>query len=160
MLGTISNHIFDLQRDGMENLSNDLRIRIIRARERGESSSYVATRFEVSVRTVQHIWQRYTAFGETAPRDRSGHRISRIAALEPTIRGRLQSEADLTLLQMCERLRDRAVQITPSALWHRLNKWKLSLKTNPERKQARAALHARRRPRRPGALVPAVPNIA
>jgi len=75
--------------------------------------------------------------------------------MEPTIRGWIEREADLTLQEMCERLKDRAIGITPSALWHQLNKWKLSLKTNPERKRARTVLHARRRSYRRDVRLPA-----
>jgi len=141
----------------MRVLSDSLRMNIIRSRARGESSTLVASKFGVKLRTVQHIWHRYSFFGETRPRARSGHRVSRVAAMEPTIRGWLQREADLTLQEMCERLKDRAIGITPSALWHQLNKWKLSLKTNPERRRARTVLHARRRFYRRNVRLPAGP---
>jgi transposase len=128
----------------MQSLSEDLRIRIIRARERGESSSAVAARYEVNIRTVQMLWKRYRASGDVAPRRRGGYRISRVAAMEKTLRSWIKAKADITLLEMCERLREQGIIIKVPALWYQLNKWKLSFKKNPARQRARTRGRASR----------------
>ena len=122
----------------MGSLSEDLRIRIIRARERGDDSKVVAQRYEVNIRTVQALWKRYLETGEMGARQRGGYRVSRIAALEKTLRSWIKAEVDLTLAEMCERLAAQGVEIKVPALWHQLDKWKLTLKKTPARQRARA----------------------
>lgn len=121
----------------MRSLSEDLRERVIRARERGESSASVAQRFEVNIRTVQVLWKRYRESGEVVARQRGGYRVSRVASMEKTLRSWIKAEVDLTLAEMCERLAAHGVEIKVPALWHQLDKWNLSLKKNPARQRAR-----------------------
>ena len=121
----------------MRSLSEDLRERVIRALERGESSAAVAQRFEVNIRTVQVLWKRYRESGEIGARQRGGYRVSRVAAMEKTLRSWIKAEVDLTLAEMCERLAEHGVKIKVPALWHQLDKWNLSLKKNPARQRAR-----------------------
>jgi transposase len=122
----------------MRSLSEDLRVRIIRARERGESSAVVAERYEVNIRTVQGLWKRYRESGMILAKQRGGYRISRVAAMEKTLRSWIKAEVDLTLAEMCDRLAEHGIVIGVPALWHQLDKWKLSLKKNPARQRARA----------------------
>ncbi len=120
----------------MRSLSEDLRFRVIRARERGENSASVAERYEINIRTVQMLWKRYRETGEILPRQRGGYRVSRVASMERTLRAWIKAEVDLTLAEMCERLAEQGVSLTASALWYQLDKWNLSLKKNPARQRA------------------------
>ena len=43
----------------MKAYSEDLRKRVIAAKEKGQSSAVVARRFSVNVRTVERYWKRY-----------------------------------------------------------------------------------------------------
>lgn len=122
----------------MRSLSEDLRVRIIRAKKRGEDSSAVAQRYEVNIRTVQILWKRYRETGEILARQRGGYRVSRVASMEKTLRSWLKAEVDLTLAEMCERLAEHGIAIKTTALWHQLDKWKLTFKKNPARQRARA----------------------
>src|SRR5580658_3553505 len=119
----------------MRSLSEDLRVRIIRARERGESSAAVAQRYEVNIRTVQGLWKRYCESGVNLAKQRGGYRVSRVAAMEKTLRSWIKAEVDLTLAEMCDRLAEHGITIKVPALWHQLNKWKLTLKKNSARQQ-------------------------
>jgi transposase len=109
----------------MRSLSEDLRVRIIRARERGEGSAAVAARFEVHIRTGQKLWKRYRASGVIAAARRGGYRRSRLADMEETLRAWIRQEPDVTLAKLCERLAAQGLTIKISALWHQLDKWKL-----------------------------------
>lgn len=126
----------------MRSLSEDLRVRIIRARERGEVSSAVAARFEVNIRTVQKLWKRYRETGSVLPGQHGGHRQSRLAPVESEIRAWIAEEVDITLAELCDRLADHDIHIKVPALWHQLNKWGLSYKKNATRQRARSRRRA------------------
>ena len=56
----------------------------------------------------------------------------------------LKELGDLTLAEMCARLAAHGIAIKVPALWHQLDKWKLTLKKNPTRQRARSRRLARR----------------
>lgn len=122
----------------MQPYSQDLRDRVLRAVERGESPTDIAARFEVTRVWVYQVAARFRETGERSSLRLGGYRRSRVADLEPTLRGWLKQEPDLTLAELCERLARQGVEIKVPALWHQLNKWNLSLKKNPARQRARA----------------------
>lgn len=123
----------------MHAYSQDLRDRVLGALERGERPSAIARRFEVSRVWVYQVKVRYLQDGERSSRAQGGHRVSRVAHLEATIRDWLKEQPDLTLAQLCERLAEQqGIQIKPPALWHQLDKWQLSFKKNAARQRARA----------------------
>lgn len=126
----------------MRSLSEDLRVRIIRARQRGEGSAAVAARFEVNIRTVQKLWKRYQETGSTLPGQHGGHRQSRLAPMESEIRAWIAQEVDITLAELCDRLADRGIEIKVPALWHQLNKWELTYKKNAARQRTRSRRRA------------------
>ena len=117
--------------------SQDLRDRALRALERGERPSAIARRLEVSRVWVYDVRNRFRDHGERCSYQVGGYRQSRIAPLEMLIRGWIHAEPDLTLAQLCARLAQQGVQIKVSALWHQLNKWKLSFKKNAARQRTR-----------------------
>ena len=57
---------------------------------------------------------------------------------------RLMREADLTLAEICERLEDHAIRISPGALWHQIDKWGLTLKKSADRRRARVDIRSAR----------------
>ncbi len=119
----------------MQAYSQDLRDRVLDALERGERPSDIARRFEVSRFWVYHVRNRFHQEGERRSRQMGGYRLSRIAHLEGTIRGWIDAQPDLTLSQLCEQLSKLGIQIKIPALWHQLNKWKLSYKKNSTRQR-------------------------
>jgi len=122
----------------MQAYSQDLRERVLRAVERGERPTEIAQRFEVSRVWVYQVADRFKTTGQRGSLQVGGHRRSRIAHLESTIRGWLKAEPDLTLLELSERLSKQGIELKIPALWHQLNKWNLSFKKNPARQRARA----------------------
>lgn len=123
----------------MHAYSQDLRDRVLRAIERGDSPTDIAKRFEVSRVWVYQVGERFRSQGVRSSLRMGGYRRSRLEGLESTLRSWLKKQPDLTLAQLCERLANQGIAIKVPALWHQLNKWELSLKKNPARQRARAA---------------------
>jgi transposase len=128
----------------MEAYSQDLRDRVLRALARGERPTAIATRFEVSRAWVYQVQNRLTQTGQRSSLPIGGHRQSRVAGMEATLRGWLKETSDLTLVEMCARLAAHGIAIKVSALWHQLDKWNLTLKKNPPRQRARSRRRASR----------------
>jgi transposase len=126
----------------MDAYSQDLRDRVIRGLERGERPTDIAKRLEVSRVWVYQVRNRLQETGERGSHPLGGHRRSRVADLEETVREWIKAQPDLTLAEMCARLAERGVMIKGPALWHQLDKWNLSFKKNPTRQRARAGRRA------------------
>jgi transposase len=115
--------------------SQDLRDRVLRALDRGDRPSEIARRFEVSRVWVYQVRDRLQETGERGSFQIGGHRRSRLAALEATLRGWIALEPGLTLAELLERLVQQGVSIKIGALWHQLNRWNLTFKKNSARQR-------------------------
>jgi transposase len=124
----------------MRPLSEDLRRRIIGAREKGAGTGEVCQRFGVSRKSVERFWKQYGLSGHCRPKQIGGYRRSRLEKHERTLRRWIAQQADLTLVELQQRCREHlAVQIGINALWHRLDRLGLSYKKNDARRRARSA---------------------
>ena len=82
-------------------LSEDLRIRVIRAVEGGMSRNAAARRFGVSVASAVRWMADYLASGRTAPRPQGGDRRSaRIEAQAELLKGAIRETPDITLAEL------------------------------------------------------------
>jgi transposase len=122
----------------MQAYSQDLRERVLRALDRGDSPTEIARRFEVGRVWVYRVRERMQQSGERGSFQIGGHRRSRLAGMEPVLRKWIQAEPDLSLAQLQERLKSQGVPIKIGALWHQLNQWNLTFKKNSSRQRARA----------------------
>jgi transposase len=122
--------------------SQDLRDRVLNGLQRGEGATSIARRLEVSPRWVYHVKARYEQSGARTSLKLGGYRRSRVADMEPQIRAWIQKDADLTLVELREKLAEHGVVIKTTALWHQLDKWKLTLKKNAARQRARTRRRA------------------
>ena len=122
----------------MHAYSQDLRDRVLRALQRGERPTAIARRFEVSRMWVHRVRKRWQKSGLRGSLQMGGYRRSRLAALEPLVRGWIEEAPDLTLAATCARLAEQGVAIRVPALWHQLDRWGLTFKKNPARQRARA----------------------
>ncbi len=122
----------------MEAYSQDLRDRVLSALEREARPTAMADRFEVSRVWVYQVRNRFTQTGQRSRLPIGGHRQSRLAGMEPTLRAWLKETGDLTLAEMCTRLAAQGIAMKVPALWHQLNTWKLTLK-NPYRPASKIA---------------------
>jgi transposase len=121
----------------MQSYSQDLRERVLWALSRGERPTAIARRLEVSRVWIYQVRDREQNSGNRTSFQIGGHRRSRVADMEPVLRGWIEAEPDLALAELCERLARQGVLIKPGALWHQLNKWNLTFKKNPARQRAR-----------------------
>jgi transposase len=126
----------------MRAYSQDLRERVLRALERGERPTEIAVRLEVSRVWVYQVSRRLKQSGQRCSLPMGGHRRSRVAAMESTLRAWIEAEVDVTLAELCARLEERGSTIKVAALWHQLNKWKLTYKKNSARQRAVARRRA------------------
>src|SRR5271170_3072261 len=108
----------------MRAYSQDLRERVLRALDRGERPTEIARRFEVGRLWVYRVRDRRQKTGGRGSFQIGGHRRSRLADLEPLLRGWIKAAPDLTLVEMQDRLAKQGVLIKVGALWHQLNGWK------------------------------------
>jgi len=128
----------------MDAYAQDLRDRVLRALERGDRPTAIANRFEVSRVWVYQVRTRLKQTGQRGSLPIGGHRRSRLVGMEATLRAWLKETGDLTLAELCARLAEHGIAIKVPALWHQLDKWKLTLKKNPARQRARTRRRARR----------------
>ena len=86
-------------------LSEDLRVRVIRAVEGGMSRNAAARRFGVSIASAVRWVDAYLRTGRTAPKPRGGDRRSgRIEAQAELLLGAIEATPDITLAELRERL--------------------------------------------------------
>lgn len=121
----------------MRPLGQDLRQRIIAARERGDGTGEVCKRFGVSRKSVERFWKQHCRTGQCLPKKIGGYRRSRLAKHGRTLQGWIEAKPDLTLVELQQRCLARLqVSIGITALWHRLRRLGLSFKKNDARRRA------------------------
>jgi len=124
----------------MRPLSEDLRARVIAARESGAGTGEVCQRFGVSRKSVERFWKQHGLVGHCRPKQIGGYRRSRLRPHERTLRRWIARQADLTLAELQQRCgKQLGIKIGITALWHRLDRMGLSYKKNDARRRARAA---------------------
>jgi transposase len=121
----------------MQSYSQDLRDRVLWALDRGERPTAIARRLEVSRVWVYQVRGREQKTGQRTSFPIGGHRRSRIAEMEPVLRAWIEQAPGLSLAELGERLAEQGISIKIGALWHQLDKWKLTFKKNPARQRAR-----------------------
>ncbi len=86
----------------MRAYSNDLRERVIAARQEGRTQGWIATTFRISVGSVKRYLRRYEATGSVAPtvQRRAEPRINR--TYEPALRALVGREPVADLPRYCE----------------------------------------------------------
>ena len=124
----------------MRPLSQDLRDRIIVARESGQGTGEVCRRFGVSRKSVERFWKQHRLTGACQPKKIGGYRRSRLEKHDRTLRRWITEQADLTLGELQQRCRQQLnIFIGITAWWHRLKQLGLSYKQNDARRRARSA---------------------
>jgi transposase len=111
-------------------LSEDLRIRVIRAVEDGESRRRAAARFGVSVSSAIRWLRDWREMGRTAPQPQGGDRRSdRIEAHADFLLAKVAATVDVTLAELRDVLRrERGVGVAISTLWRFFERRKITLK--------------------------------
>jgi transposase len=121
----------------MRPLSQDLRSRIVAAREDGVGTGEVSQRFSVSRSTVERIWNQHRKLGHIKPKQIGGYRKSRLEKHGRTLGRWIEKKSDVTLAELRERcLQELGVGVGINALWHQLRRMGLSSKKNDARRRA------------------------
>jgi transposase len=111
--------------------SNELRERIVAAREKGHSATEISKWFRVSKRSVERYWNAYVKSGSIVPKQRGGYRRSRLEGHEGTLKKWMEDQPGLTLREMeAKCLNELGIEIKQTALWHRVQRLDFSFKKN------------------------------
>jgi transposase len=117
--------------------SQDLRERVVRARDSGMPVAAVAARFEVSVAWVYRLVQRRRETGSIEPRKQTKFRSRSLSAAEEARLGFLiTAQPDATLAELQQALPTRAAL---STLWRTIDRLGLTVKKNGTRRRAASA---------------------
>jgi len=111
-------------------LSNDLRDRVVRAVEAGESCRSVASRFGVAVSSVVKWSQRYRSSGSVAPGKMGGHRKRVLEPYHRFIVERLSQTPHLSLHGLKAELAALGVKVSHDTIWKYLRREGLRFKKN------------------------------
>ena len=110
-------------------LSNDLRIRVVRAIEGGLSRRAAAARFDISIASAVRWHQRYRRdLARCAGcdwRDRHSHRAEAHAA---RVLGWINAKRDITLVEIAARLAAESHVFVPATIWRLLDRHDYTVK--------------------------------
>ena len=120
----------------MRAYASDLRGRVLRARGQGLCAEEEAKVFSLSKGSVERYWKRYLETGEATAGKMGGHRTSKLAPHDATLRKWIGERPDLTLGELRQRCQEQLkVRLGTTALWHRLERLGLSYKKNAARRR-------------------------
>lgn len=120
-------------------LSNDLRLRVVRAIDGGLSRRAAAAKFEVSNASAVRWYQRYKNTGSVAldamGGDRNSHRAEAHAA---KVLGWINEQRDITLVEIAGRLGAQGHVFAPSTIWRLIDRHDYTVKKRPLMPQSRS----------------------
>jgi transposase len=98
----------------MDTISQDLRERVLRSIQEGETTSEIAERYSVSPAWVRRFHQRFRATGSIEPLVRKDTRVPKLQPHQDRIRAMLEAQPDLTLDEI---RRELALDVALSTIW-------------------------------------------
>ena len=110
--------------------SQDLRERMVREVEAGDSRQEVARAFGVSPSCVVKLLQQWQATGDCRPRDFGGHKPYALANHEAEVRALVAAHPDLTVTELWHEIRARGIKAGRSAVGRFLQHLELTYKKN------------------------------
>jgi transposase len=100
-------------------LSNDLRKRIIEAKERGDTEAQIAIEKDVSTSTITKLWSLYRTTGSYEPRPNPNGRKPVLSQEQLVqITNKINEERDITLQELIDELK---LPVSVSALCRTIN---------------------------------------
>ena len=117
-------------------LSMDLRVRILEARQAGETTAEVADRFAVSPAFVRRLLQRHRQTGSIAPSTARRGPAPRLADRADDLRRLAADHPGLTPAEYRDRL---GVRVSPLTVWRMLRRLGLTVKKSPSTPPSRPA---------------------
>ncbi len=120
-------------------ISLDLRKRILKACDAGETAPAVAKRFDVSVAFVHKLKRQLRITGKIEAQPRNSGPKPKLAGYEEKLSALIKAQPDATLEELRARL---GVEVELSTLWYFLDRLGLSVKKNSARQRATAQRRA------------------
>jgi transposase len=118
-------------------LSEDLRVRVIQAVEKGSSRRQAAERFGVSVSSAIRWVDTWRRSGRTEALAQGGdQRSDRIEAEADFLMARIEETRDITLAELQAMLRERGLAVGIGTLWRFFDRRDISFKKNRARRRA------------------------
>jgi transposase len=129
-------------------LSEDLRMRVVRAVEGGMSRRAAAERFGVSPASAVRFVKEWRESGATSAKPQGGdQRSHRIEAHREVILGAIKAKPDLTLTEIADMLESKlGASFAPSSIWRFLDRHAITFKKNRARRRAGSARRGRGSP--------------
>jgi len=124
--------------------SRDLRVRLIRSVNSGQSARFQATVFQVSASTAVKWMQAFRAAGRDSPKAHGGGRTSPLDAEAAWLKARIVEKPDITLCELCGELAARGIGTSKSAVSRFFERFGISFKKKPARQRAGASGRGRR----------------
>jgi putative transposase len=115
--------------------SNDLRVRLVRATQKGRSARSQAGVFEVSPSTAIKWVKAFRSEGRAIAKPHGGGRRSPLLPHCDWLKARVEEQADITLMELCAELLARGVKTSKSAVSRLLLKLGFSYKKNRARQR-------------------------
>lgn len=113
-------------------LSNDLRLRVVKAIDSGFSRRAAAEKFDVSIASAVRWHQRYRKTGGVQPKPIGGDRYThRVEVHTRKILGWIDDKRDLTLAEMQARLAREGHHFSITAIWRLLKRHDYTVKKRP-----------------------------
>ena len=126
--------------------SNDLRVRLIRAAEKGRSARSQAGVFDVSASTAVKWVKAFRSDGRVKAKPHGGGRRSPLVPHADWLKERVEQQPDLTLHELCFELLARGVKTSKSAVSRFLLRMGFSYKKNGTGQRTRAPGRGSRAP--------------
>jgi transposase len=142
--------------------SNDLRVRLIRATEKGRSARSQADVFDVAASTAVKWVKAFRSEGRAKAKPHAGGRRSPLEPHASWLGERVEQQPDLTLHELCLELLALGVKTSKSAVSRFLLRMGFSYKKNRPRQRTGAPGRGRRAPalaRRPAQPRPAKTDL-
>ena len=142
--------------------SNDLRVRLIRAAEKGRSARSQADVFDVAASTAVKWVKAFRSEGRAEAKPHAGGRRSPLEPHADWLKERVEGQPDLTLHELCLELLARGVKTSKSAVSRSLLRLGFSYKKNGAGQRTGAPGRGRPAPalaRRPGQPRPAKADL-
>lgn len=119
-------------------ISEDLRIRVVRAVEGGMSRRAAAERFGISASSAVRFVKEWRESGATRAKRLGGdQRSQRIEEHHETIMNAIEAKPDITLVEIAEMLSERGASFAPSSIWRFLDRHGVTFKKKRARSRAR-----------------------
>lgn len=141
--------------------SNDLRVRVIRAIEKGWAARAAARQFEIGDSTAIRWAARWRGTGSAAAKPASGHSRSPLKAYEAWLLELVRREPDLTLEEIRSRLFEEHEQKAGiGSVWRFFDRHGISFKKKACARPSRTALTSPRRGSHGRTVKPvSIPNV-